>query len=873
MNLTLLAKTVTFQKIRPNRRLFLIRIIAVFLLYILKANGETSAQTIDLRTTSAPLKEIIGEIKKQTGMHVIYLKDLMQQTKPVTVDLENTPLPKALEQIFSNQPIQYEIQENTIVLSPLNTTTTPSESKLQQQVITGLVTDTAGNSLKGVTISLKDKTSTATSTDDSGNYMIAVPGAGSLIFSYTGFRSMEIPIENRAEINVTLVPVTDNLEEVVVVGYGEQKKESVVSSVSSVGSEKITFPTRNLSNNLSGQLAGLLSIQRTGEPGRDASEFWIRGISTFAGNSATQPLILVDGVPRAFDNIEPDEIETFSILKDAAATAVYGAEGANGVILVTTKRGLVAKPYISFRTEQSFSSPTRLPEFVDSWQYLELANEALTNDGLAPLFTEEQINKYREGTDRDLYPNANWMDELLSDVTTNQRYTLNFRGGVEKARYFVSGAYFSEKGIFKNDPLERYQTNIGLQRYNLRSNVDINVTESTELSVDLSGQYLQRNQAGVNATDIFSLMLNTPSYIFPAVYSDGTIATYPVESDSNNRNPYNQLMNSGYQRSWNSLIQSTVGLTQKLNFITSGLSFNGKASFDYDGTFGSARGYNPSRYYATGRDDDGNLIFSQTISGSPDMSAPNESSSANKKIYLESSLRYDRDFNNKHRVGAMLLYMQKETQFHNEALAFRKQGIVGRSTYSYDDRYFLEGNFGYTGSETFAKGHRFGFFPAVGVGYMISNEHFYPEKLKKYVSMLKIRASAGRTGNDNTGAARFLYRPVYDMDGSGFDQGITNGGGSNGLGSGIHDLQFENTNLLWELEDKFNLGMDVNLLITEYKSWRIIFDRIVVEFFCRDGPYPDRRVFGRLLGTTMERFKIEGLMAVSMRFIKSVSLP
>lgn len=809
MNLIAFGKIAFCKKLLSARFLFIMRITTLLLfITFMQVSGNSLAQKISLHAKQTSLKEVVEKIKKQSGYHVVYIKGLMDHAKPIDVDLNQVTITEALQKVFRDQSLTYEIKEKTIVIKP----TERNVMRLAAQVVVkGTVADTSGLPLPGVSVILKNKTSTGTSTDANGNYIIAVPDDATLVFSYAGYKKMEVAVDGRDRIDVVLQSDISNLEEVVVIGYGEQKKSSVVSSMSTITPEKISFPTRNLTNNLSGQLAGLMSIQRTGEPGRDDAEFWIRGISTFAGGTTNSPLVLVDGVPRAINNIEPDEIETFTVLKDAAATAVYGAEGANGVILVTTKRGTLSKPYVSFRTEHSFSKPTRLPEFVDSWQYLELTNEALTNDGFDPIFSTDLIGKYRNREDDDLYPNAKWLDELLNEVNTNQRYTLNFRGGTEKARYFVSGAYFKENGIFNDDPLDRYQTNIGLKRYNLRSNIDIDITESTLLNVDLSGQYLQRNSPGVDAPDIFSLMLNTPSYIFPAVYSDGTLATYPIESDGNNRNPYNQLMNSGYKKEWNALLQSGVGLTQKLNFITEGLHVNGKVSFDYDGTFSSTRSYNPGRFYATGRDENGQLIFSQSVSGNPDMGAPVAKNSAAKKIYLESSIHYNRSFA-KHVFGGMLLYMQKENQLYDNALAFRKQGVVGRATYSYGNRYFLEGNFGYTGSETFAKGQRFGFFPAVGLGYIVTNEPFFPKGLKKYITSVKFRASAGRTGNDNTGTARFLYRPTYNMGGSGFNQGITSGGGSNGLGDGITDLQFENPSLVWEIEDKFNLGMDLNLL-------------------------------------------------------------
>ncbi len=677
--------------------------------------------------------------------------------------------------------------------------------------ITGVVTDDRGEPLIGVSVQIQN-TTIGTITNIDGLFVIDVRDTDVLSFSYVSFLSQNIKVKGMDVVNVILEPDAQMFEDVVVVGYGKQKRGGVVSSVSTIGSKELIAPTSNLTNSLAGQLAGLISIQRSAEPGRDDAEFWIRGISTFKGGTA--PLILVDGIPREISNIEPDEIDTFTLLKDAAATAVYGAEGANGVILVTTKRGVVSKPKVSFRSEYSLSNPQRVPDFVDSWQYLELANEALFNDGEDPYKLPSEIDLYRTGADRDLYPNAKWMD-LLDKNVSSQRYTLNFRGGAENARYFVSMAYMQQDGVFKENPLGKYDTDFGFQRYNLRSNIDLKVTKSTNLNVDLSGQYVNRRTANRSPDDIFSFMLHTPSHLFPMIYSDGTLATYAVQSDGNNRNPFNMLYNQGYRKEFTTKIQGNVGATQDLSFVTAGLTANAKVGLDYDNNLATLRDYWPTLYNATGRDTDGNLIYNITSSGSPEAKDPVFTTNANdayRKIYIEGSVNYARSFDKGHNVGAMLLYMQKETQNHGVVLPYRKQGIVGRLTYSYNDRYFLEANFGYTGSETFAEKNRFGFFPAVGVSYYISNENFYPRALRNVMNTAKVRLSMGRTGNDETGSDRFLYRPTFPTNGYNFNQGIGSSGGTNAIGAGIYDARFQNYNIGWEIEYKRNVGLDLAFL-------------------------------------------------------------
>ena len=792
-----------------NKIIRTMKLTAIFLLTLLmQVSAKTGAQQkVSLSEKNARLEHVLKSIKKQTGYNLIIISTNINETLPVTVNAREVTLAEALRLCFIGQPLTYVVEMKTIIVKEIEKT--PFKTTMARLKISGQVKDAIGLPMPGVSVKVLGKDRN-TITNNSGIYSITADLRDSLVFSFIGYKTQSIAVRGLDDINVVLTTDESKLNEVVVVGYGTQKKQSVVSAISSVKGEDLRFPTRNLTNNLAGQVSGLIAIQRSGEPGYDNSEFWIRGVSTFAGGST--PLVLVDGVPRAINDIEPDEIETFSVLKDAAATAVYGAEGANGVVLITSKRGKIQKAVISFRTEHSIAKPTRLPEFVGSADYLTLYNEALGNDGLSPIFSDDLIKKYRDHVDPDLYPNTNWIDEMLKKTTANHRYTINARGGSESSRYFVSGAYYGEGGVFKDDPNKRYDTNIGVKRYNLRSNIDLDLSKTTLVSVDLSGQYLLTNYPGTGTGTIFRQMLLTPPYVFPSVYSDGTIATYLQERDANMRNPYNLLINSGYSKEWRSGIQSNLRLNQKLDFITEGLVIRASASYDYDGTFTSRRNYNPSRYNATGRDASDKLIFSKTFSGTPDLSDPAEGSSAVKKVYIESSLNYNKIFG-KHTLGAMALYMQKETQLNTEALAFRKQGLVGRITYGFDNRYFVEGNFGYTGSETFAPGYRFGFFPAIGLSYVVSNEKFFPEALKNVVSNLKLRASIGRTGNDQTTSAgdRFLYRPTYNFGAATFSQGINAAGGTNAYGAGITEARFEAPYLAWEIEDKQNYGIDMDL--------------------------------------------------------------
>ena len=676
--------------------------------------------------------------------------------------------------------------------------------------ITGTVTDENGQPLPGAYVYIKG-TEVGTTTNLDGMYVIDINQTDELTFSFISYLEQTIkPRSASNTLNVSLKPDTNALEEAVAVAYGAQKRQAIVSSLSTITTDDLKVTSTNITSSIQGQLPGLIAVQRNAEPGRDDAEFWIRGVSSFKGG--TSPLVLVDGVERSITDLDADEIESFSLLKDAAATAMYGAEGANGVILVTTKRGHIGKQQISLRVEQNLSVPYRIPDFVDSWDYMRLANEALVNDGMEPMYSGDVIDLHESGADPDLYPNAQWTD-LIARTIHGQRYTLSFRGGTENAKYFVTGGYQQKDGVFKKNPESKYNSNFSYDRFNLRSNIDLKVSKTTQLSIDLAGQYTARRTANRSPDDVFVFMLHTPPHLFPMVYSDGTVSTYPGgETDGNNRNPYYMLYQQGYRREFQTNIQSRVNLRQDLHFITEGLSARGAVSFDLENTLSKLRNYGPSKYHATGRDPEtGALIYDQIVAGSPDVKQVEITGNTyDRQIYVEAALEYNNTFAGKHAVGAMLLYNQKERQKNNEALVYRTQGLVGRITYGYDNRYFIEANFGYTGSETFAKKNRFGFFPAVGASYMISNESWYPEGLKRVLSSAKVRASFGRTGNDDTGTSRFLYRATFSESGHTFNQGISSSGATNGLGAGIYDQQFENLTLGWEIEDKTNVGLDLS---------------------------------------------------------------
>lgn len=778
-------------------------------------------QTFTFHLKNVSIKTVLQTIEKQSEFIFMYRSDLLDTSKKVSVDADKKSVSQILDQILEGTAVTYEINDRQIVLKKAEKPiVAPQQSSAK--TISGLVTDGDGNPVIGATVKVKD-TTTGVITDIDGRYSIKANIGQILVFSYIGFNTEERTIKSETSINVRMMEASVGLEDVVIVGYGQQKKESVVSSLNTIGPAELNVKQRNLRNTLAGQIAGVIAVQRSGEPGNDAAAFYIRGQSSYAGG--TNPLVLVDGVPRSMDDIDVDEIESFTVLKDAAATAVYGAEGANGVVLITSKRGKVQKTQVSASAQYSIVTPTRMPKTLNAYDYLSLFNEAFWNDkgnpdlnGYNHYYSQEVLDKYRTGADPDLYPSVNWYD-LLQEHTQSQRYTINFRGGSDKVRFFASGAYYSEDGIFKSNPTEKYNANIGLQRFNLRSNVDMDLTKTTQLSIDMSGQYLRKNQPGYSSDEIFDFISHFPVHVIPMFYSDGSASDHGAPGLGVDYQPYNMLNNSGYSKIWSAFLQTKVTLKQNLDFITKGLSVRGSVSFDADFYSTMKRDKIPETYYALGRNEDGTLnkkMMKTAFALSDPWIAGTDGT---KKIYMEASLDYNREFNEVHDVTGTLLYMQKETQYQNRSnglqlLPYRKQSVVARATYGYDNRYMFEASMGMTGSENFYQGHRWGIFPAVGAAWFISHEKFM-QGMEDYINKLKLRVSYGITGNDNIGGTtRFPYRESINTGAPGYHFGLTpgaDGSTSNWTGDGIVEGSFALPNLSWEIEKKFNAGIDLGL--------------------------------------------------------------
>lgn len=667
--------------------------------------------------------------------------------------------------------------------------------------VIGNVSDENGEPLPGATILLKGNNDVHAIADIDGNYSLTVPDRWAILeISYIGFISQEIQVGNRRVVNVVLAEDIGQLQDAVVVAYGQQKKESVVASIAAIEPEKLKVGTsRSLSNNLAGTVAGVLAVQRSGEPGYDNSTFWIRGISTFQ-DAGRDPLVLVDGIERDINNIDPEEIASFSVLKDAAASAVYGVRGANGVILIQTKRGEIGKPRVTIKAEFAGTTPVQLPDYIGAADYMQLLDDIRVDGGMAPMYTD-QIAKTRAGYDPDLYPDVDWIDAVTKDFASNQRVTAEVSGGNNILTYSLVAAFYNEQGILTRDPSREWDPSIKLQRYNVRSNVDINITKTTKFRVNIGG-YLQDRNSTTQSTDlIFSRAFRTVPFKFPVRYSTGEI---PAGTEGN---PWAMATQYGYQNTSSSKIETLFSLEQDLKFLTKGLRIKGTFSFDRYSSGTVSRSTSPDLYNpATQRNEDGTLVLNRSSAGSNTLGHSTSGSYGNRRLYLELALNYDRTFAGKHAVSGMLL-AQRSNYDDGSKLPYRNQGMAGRAAYTFDDRYVAEFNFGYNGSENFAPGKRYGFFPSAAIGWVISEEPFMA-RAKRVLSTLKIRASYGQTGNADLSGRRFAYLSTITDDYDTLDMykwGIESAYGLTGMAEG----DFAVPDLTWEKVNKANIGLEL----------------------------------------------------------------
>ncbi|WP_028374979.1 SusC/RagA family TonB-linked outer membrane protein [Leeuwenhoekiella sp. MAR_2009_132] len=730
-----------------------------------------------------------------------------------------------------------------------------------QNVVTGTIYD--GNDkqpLIGVTVQEKG-TNNGTATDFDGKYSIRVAKGATLVYSFVGFVTKEVVVGDQQTIDMTLNLSQESLEETVVIAFsGKQKKTNMVTSVVSVNPEQLKGPTNNLTNMLAGRVPGMISYQRSGEPGADNSDFFIRGLSTF-GSGKRDPLILIDGIESTSTDLarlQPDDIDSFSVLKDAAAASVYGARGANGVVLITTKRGKSGKTNFSFRSQTRVSSNTKNFNFADNITYMNMANEAaLTRDRQAILpYTQTKIDRTAAGDNPLLYPSNNWIDQMVKDYTVNESINISASGGSEKARYYVAGTYNIDNGILDVEPINNFNSNIKLRNYSIRSNLDIELTETTDLSLNVYGQFDDYNgpvggrdryngNPVSGGTYVFNTAVWSNPVAFPAIYPQELkpLIEHPLFGGAPSQlggntllfNPYAEMV-KGYQTSKASTIQAQIQIKQDLGFITEGLSFRSMGYIRRYAFYEIQRQYNPFYYSSSLNPIDNSIDLSVLNDGSEgsigqtgtefiDVIGGSNRQNINSRIYNESQLNYNRTFAEKHTISAMLLNLIYSTEngvVGNDlqgSLPFRNHGVSGSLSYSFDDRYLTSFSFGYNGSERFAKGHRYGFFPSVGLGWRISKEKFF-EPISDAVTNLKLRLTYGKAGNDQIGEDRDRFFYLSNVDSNNPFYGATFGQDFNYGRPGVLISRYPNEEIGWEESEQYNLGIDLEL----YKSLNLTFD-------------------------------------------------
>ena len=665
-------------------------------------------------------------------------------------------------------------------------------------------------------------------TDMDGTFTIEVLSTDKLVFSFLGMDDQTILVGDQTEISVKLKDKSDMLKEVTIVGFSTQKKESVISSISTIKPAELKVASSNLTTALAGKVAGLVSYQRSGEPGKDNAEFFVRGVTSF-GYTAS-PLILIDGIELTAEDLarlQPDDIESFSILKDATSAAVYGSRGANGVILVTTKEGKEGKVSVTARFENSFSTPLNNISVADPLTYMLKHNEAVsTRDPLSPLpYSQEKIDNTMLGRNREVYPQTDWYNTLFNDLVANQRFNFNINGGGKVARYYIAATYNKENGAIKVNDKNNFNSNINIDKVSIRSNINIDMTKTTEVVLRMHGTFDEYTGPLDGGALAFQKAMRANPVLFPAYYTPDErnqstnhilFGNTPI---GNALNPYADLV-KGYKNSSRTLLLVQGELKQNFDFITKGLKARALINTNRTSYFESSRSYNPYYYIVDKYDRSKEVITLENVNPKTATEFLNYNpgfQSVESSFYVEAALNYDRTFDDVHGVSGLLVYTMKDSKISTgkdlqASLPYRNLGLAGRFTYSYDSRYFFEGNFGYNGSERFSTKKRFGFFPSAGLAWLVSNEKFFEPLKDSFVNSLKLKATYGLVGNDAIGDAndRFFYLSNVNL----------NAGTAPGFGLDLNGPEhrptvsisrYANENISWEIAEKMNLGIELGL--------------------------------------------------------------
>jgi len=775
----------------------LMRLKIVFLLMVLggaQLTAKTYGQQFNLKLTGEPLEAALEQIRTQSDYIFWYNKSIIKNSRPVSINVANGSIDDVLRALFSDQPLSFTIRDKTIVIKEK-----PS-SAAQRDSISGTVTDSlSGFPLEGVTVLVK-ATNKAVATGAEGNFRVSAVQGDTLLFTYLGYASKAISVSYSRPLQVRLQPAAEQrLDEVVILGFGQtQRRIAQTGSTASITTKELKqSPTANITNALAGRLPGLISLQRSGEPGNDASQLFIRGRASL---NSVSPLVTIDGVQKDYSAIsllDVNEIESVTILKDASATALYGVKGANGVIIVTTKRGAIGKPRINFSMESALQNPVQVPEFLNSYEFAQLANEAYLNDNPTgtPLYDDAALEHYRLGDRPLIYPDVDWMESIMKPGLQH-RANFNISGGGEIARYFVNVGYLDQGGVYRAEKNDVYDPNANFKRYNFRSNVDINFDDNFTVGLSLYGAIEDKRNPNYTDADIFWTLIQVPPNYGPIKWPNGY---YSKGNDV--QNPFWLLNESGYSQSFNSSLSGMLSAERKLDVITPGLSVKGNYSFD--GYFRNSLtrwARTLQAKYNSGYFEDASsyTFFNDELP----LQAPSSSYTQNRDVWMDLSLNYNRAFGG-HDVTGLLLANRTHRVLGNQ-VPYVLQGLVGRLVYNYKNRYLAEINGAYNGTDNFAKHNRYGFFPAFSVGYVLSEEEFL--KNSPTVNFLKLRASYGLVGNDQLAGRRWPFVSEYGAS-AGYVFGETL---SNAIG-GTSEGAMANPDVRWEIAEKTNIGVELGL--------------------------------------------------------------
>ena len=825
------------------KRLSRLLLLLAAALCLLPATGQTTRaqekgkSLVTLNVKEKSVGDVLAMIEASTPYIFFYNTADVDKSRKVTLEFTDADLTTVLGKLFEGQENSFKIDGRQVYITKKAAAgAAPQAARSNPTRLSGYVTDREGEPLPGAAIMVKGS-KRGVMTDENGAFTIDGIKVGTvLVVSSLGMDDLEFTFTGQDNLTIALKQQSNALDEVTVVAFGTQKKESVIGAITTIDPGKLKIPSSNLTTALAGNMAGIIAYQRTGEPGQDNADFFVRGITTFGAN--THPLILIDNIELTTTDLarlQPDDIASFSIMKDATATALYGARGANGVILVTTKRGAEGSAKVFARLENSFSQPTREVELADPVTFMRLANEAILtrNPEGNILYSQDKIeNTGKPGANPYIYPSNDWYDMLFAKRASSQRANVSVSGGGKVAQYYVSGSATKDNGILKVDKRNSFNNNIDFRNYTIRANVDINVTPTTKMGVRMTGNFDDYTGPIHSGDEMYSMVVHSNPVLFPPYYEPDPEHLYTKHilfgnyNEGEYTNPYAQMVR-GYKDRNRSQMLSVIDVSQDLSFITQGLSLSAMFNISRLAEFSVSRAYNPF-YYTMSQYDSftGEYALKELneTSGTEYLGYSESGKTVQSTLYTESRLNYNREFG-KHGISGLLVFTTREALNANAgslqlSLPSRNAGLAGRFTYNYASKYFAEFNFGYNGSERFSKNHRWGFFPSAGVAWLVSNEPFW-KNIKPVVSNLKLRYSYGLVGNDQIGSAsdRFFYLSNVDMNAGG--RSASFGETSNKGGAGINVSRYANDNITWETSYKHNYAAEIGLfnklnIIAEY---------------------------------------------------------